>query len=288
MTAPTKTIPGVLRRYDPLARKLRLLFDSPHSGTAYPADFRHDCARDAIRWGEDSFIDDLYGVAPAHGGCLLVADFPRTYIDPNRALEDMDPGMVEGDWPHQVIENAKAAEGIGLIWQNGGAGGSIYELKLSVAEVEKRIETCWKPYHKELDALAADMLAHWKKRWHINCHSMYSAPFAEHLGKAEVPGTDIVLGNRDGETCDDTFVDVVATAFRDEGLSVAVNKRFKGVEIVRKLGNPGRDCHSLQIEIDRALYMDEWKMERGPGYADLKRTVSRVVAQIAEFVRAQV
>lgn len=278
-------LPGVLKRFAPTGAAIPLMFDSPHSGNVYPADFNHDCPRDKIRWGQDSFVDELYAAAPTNGAWLLAAEFPRTYIDPNRALEDMDPALVAGDWPLPVRDNPKSVEGIGLIWQNGGGGVEIYAHKLGVDEVQARIDGYWRPYHAAMAEIAGDIYKRWGRRWHINCHSMYSAEFAAALGKANVPGEDIVLGNRDGETCDAAFVDVVAGAFRTEGLSVAVNERFKGVELVRAYGDPGAGCHSLQIEIDRRLYMDERRIEKSSGFADLQNAMDRVIATIAGYVR---
>lgn len=282
-----KHIPAVLRRRAPVGRALPLMFDSPHSGVLYPKDFRHDCPRDKIRWAEDSFIDEIYGAAPAHGAWLLAAEFPRTYIDPNRGVEDMDPALVDGAWPHTVRDNPKAGEGIGLIWQNGGGGVEIYERKLTLAEVEGRIARYWKPYHDELGAIADGIAARWGRRWHVNCHSFYSTTFGTELRKANIPEEDVILGNRDGETCDAAFVDVVATAFRDDGLSVAVNKRFKGAEIIAKLGDPANRCHSLQIELGKGLYMDERRMVKSGDFPALRKTVNRVVGRIAEYVRNQ-
>ena len=287
MADPDTHIPGVLALHEPRGDALPLMFDSPHSGNLYPDDFAHDCPRDKIRWGEDAFIDEVYAEAPDHGAWLLAAEFPRTYIDPNRALEDMDPGMVDGPWPGDVHDNPKSAEGIGLIWANAGAGVAFYDSKLAVDHVQARIENYWRPYHRHLEQVAETILARWGRRWHINCHSMYSEAFAETLERRDVPAEDIVLGSRDGTCCGPEFVAVIGDAFRAEGLSVAVNKTFKGVELVRKLGDPAAGCHSLQIEIDRRLYMDEWAIEKNSGFDELHAAVSRVVAAAAAYVRSE-
>jgi N-formylglutamate deformylase len=279
-------IPGVLTLSAPEGEALPLMFDSPHNGTAYPDDFNHDCPRAAIRWGEDSFIDEIYEAAPRHGAWLLAAGFPRTYIDPNRGLEALDPALIEGTWPHPTEVTPKTADGIGLIWQNGGAGVKIYDRLLSVAEVEHRIDACWRPYHAALTETIAGIMARHGQCWHVNCHSMFSVGFGTELGKKDIPVEDVVLGNIDGRTCGTEFTEVVAEAFRGQGLSVAVNKRFKGGEIVRKIGDPAAGCHSLQIELDRGLYMDERRMVKSADFAKLQGVVTAVIGRIADYVRS--
>ena len=287
MTATARHLPGVLTLSAPDGAALPLMFDSPHSGIEYPADFTHDCPRAAIRWGEDSFIDEIYTAAPAHGAWLLAAHFPRTYIDPNRGLEAMDPSLVAGTWPHPVEINPKTADGIGLIWQNGGAGVHLYDHKLSIEDVEHRIDSYWRPYHEALIGTIAGLRAGHGRCWHVNCHSMFSVEFGTELGKKNIPDEDVVLGNLDGRTCSAEFTELVADAFRAGGLSVAVNKRFKGGEIVRKVGDPAGHCHSLQIELDRGLYMDERRMEKSADFAALQGVVTGVIARVAEYVAAE-
>ena len=173
------------------------------------------------------------------------------------------------------------------MWQNGGAGVTIYDHKLSVAEVQHRIETCWRPYHDALPGTIADIMAAHGRCWHVNCHSMFSVEFGTALGKRDIPDEDVVLGNLDGKTCGDAFTALVAEGFRAGGLSVAVNKRFKGAEIVRKIGDPAAGCHSLQIEIDRRLYMDERRIEKNANFTALQGVVTGVIERIARYVAAE-
>ena len=181
----------------------------------------------------------------------------------------------------------KTARGIGLIWRRADDTHEFYDRLLSQAEVRNCIDTYWRPYQAQMDYMADGIFKRWGKRWHINCHSMYSNAFAETLGKANVPEEDIILGDRDGSTCSAEFTTLVAEAFQAEGLRVAVNKKFKGVELVRKWGDPANDCHSLQIEIDRRLYMDEWRIEKNAGFDAMQQSVTRVIGKIADYVKSQ-
>src|ERR1700693_6407004 len=87
-------IPGVLWRRDPHAESLPLVLDSPHSGALYPEDFAYCCPLPVLRRAEDCYVDELFDAAPSHGATLIGAVFPRSYIDVNRAADDLDPGLL--------------------------------------------------------------------------------------------------------------------------------------------------------------------------------------------------
>ena len=287
MSEPALHVPGVLKRFDPEGEPLPLMLDSPHSGNIYPDDFGHACPRERILWGEDAFVDELFDAAPAHGAWFLACQFPRTYIDPNRALVDLDATMIDGGWPDPVDVTEKTERGIGLIWKRADDVHEFYDRLLSRDEVRNRIETYWRPYQDQMDHMADTIRARWGRRWHVNCHSMYSPAYAAGLNNPYMPSTDIILGDRDGTTSGAAFTDAFAGFLREEGLSVAINDQFKGVELVRRYGNPAHDCHSVQIEIDRGLYMDEWKIIKKPGFRALRDSLARVVGKLAEYVRGQ-
>ncbi len=287
MATPAIDIPGVLKRIDPDAEAVPLMLDSPHSGNIYPGDFNYACPRDKILWGEDAFVDELFDHAPAHGAWLLACQFPRTYIDPNRALVDLDAAMIDGGWPDPVEVTDKTHRGIGLIWKRADDSHEFYDRLLSQAEVRNRIDGYWQPYQDQMDYMADTIRERWGRRWHVNCHSMYSPAYARQLNNPYTPSTDIILGDRDGTTSGADFTNAFADALRDEGLSVAINDQFKGVELVRRYGDPANDCHSVQIEIDRGIYMDEWAMSKKPGFDQLRRSLNQVVGKLAAYVSDQ-
>jgi len=287
MFEPSFHIADVLNRFDPAGDGLPLMLDSPHSGNIYPSDFGHACGRDKILWGEDAFVDELFDHAPGHGAWLLACHFPRTYIDPNRALADLDADMIDGGWPDPVDVTDKTRRGIGLIWKRADDKNDFYDRLLSQAEVRHRIDAYWQPYQDQMDHMADSILERWGRRWHINCHSMYSPAYAKELNNPYTPSTDIILGNRDGTTSGLDFINAFAEVLRGEGLSVALNDQFKGVELVRRYGDPANGCHSVQIEIDRALYMDEWTITKKPGFNDLRAALDRVVGKLAAYIRSE-
>jgi N-formylglutamate deformylase len=237
--------------------------------------------------GRDAYIDELYRAAPAQGAALLAARFCRVYIDPNRAPEDLDVAMLEGAWPHPVVASPKAGRGVGLIWSLLEGRHAIYDRKLTLAEVEARIEGYWRPYHVALERLLEAAHARHGAVWHIDCHSMPSQgdPTTE---DGPVARPEIVLGDRDGTTCDPALTRRVADVFRSLGYEVVLNWPYKGVELVRRYSDPAQGRHSLQIEINRALYCDEESFERSAGFEKVRSDVTTLIAELADFARRRV
>ena len=260
-----------------------LVFDSPHSGRHYPADFAYACEFQHLRKAEDTDVDDLYSFAPALGATLVCAEFPRSYLDPNRRVEDIDTSMIDGQWLGPVNLSPKTKSGIGLIWRVLDDNSPIYARKLSVAEVSRRIERCYSTYWAAVThAIEAAHAAH-GRMVHVNCHSMPAVAGTVSWVKTGTPFADVVLGDRDGSTCAPEMTALLAAAFRAEGLSVAINDPYKGVELVKRFGLPQEHRHSIQIELNRKLYMNEATRERNANYAVLKVSLARVMSRLVAF-----
>ncbi|WKB53887.1 N-formylglutamate amidohydrolase [Eleftheria terrae] len=255
-----------------------VVLDSPHSGTWYPDDFRPACDLTVLRRAEDTHVEKLYDFAPALGVAWIEAHFPRSYLDANRALSEFDPELLDEPWPHPVEAGSKVRLGKGLVWRLTDEGVPIYDRKLSAAEVSQRIERCWRPYHAAV-AQAIDQ-AHAAHGYviHINCHSMPSVS-ASHA--TEFPGlvhADFVVGDRDGTSAAPALTRWIAEFLRARGYAVDVNHPYKGVELVRRYGDPAHGRHSVQLEINRRLYMDEQSLALLPGHARLKQVLKDLVA----------
>ncbi|MSO71457.1 MAG: N-formylglutamate amidohydrolase [Alphaproteobacteria bacterium] len=275
--------PAPVFRRDPERTPAPAVFDSPHSGRDYPEDFRPAAPLAILRRTEDAFVEELYASAPAQGAALIGALFPRVYIDPNRALADLDSSMVDGGWP-DAAGGEKAQRGIGLIWRVVPPSTAIYDRLLSQAEVRQRIDRYWRPYQDAVDESLAEAHARDGAVWHVNCHSMPS------MGdiSAGDPGrkrADFVLGDRDGTSCAPEFVQLVEDTLRALGYSVLRNDPFKGVELVRRNGQPDLGRHSLQIEINRALYMNESTIQKSPNFMRLRGDIGVLIERICAFAR---
>lgn len=285
MTPPPRVLPGVLYRQDPGEQELPLVFDSPHSGTDYPADFKYSCPFDVLRAAEDTFVDELYAAAPTYGATLIGAYFPRSYIDVNRDVGDIDQHLLNAPWPRKLTPGDKTRLGMGLIRRLAVPELPVYSRKLAVGEVQARIDRYYVPYHAELQAVASRLYARFGGVWHINCHSMKSVSNGMASEGAGVARADFVLGDRDGTTCAPELTRFVAGFLEQRRYRVAVNDPYKGVELVRRHGRPQENCHSLQIEVNRKLYMDEATFERNANFERLKGDFDALAAALAGFVR---
>jgi N-formylglutamate deformylase len=268
----------------PAGESLPIVVDSPHSGADYPGDFGSVLAPERLRGAEDAFVDRLWASAPRHGASLLAARFPRLYIDPNRSLEDIDPLLLEPAWPQPLQPGPKSRLGIGLVWRLLD-GEPVYDRRLTPTELQARIDSCWRPYHEELQRLLDDALARHGRRWHLNVHSM---PDDSHrrLGLGEAPLADFVLGDLEGRTADEATLQVIEGCLRAHGFSVARNDPFKGVEIIRRSGDPARGCHAVQVEVKKSLYMDEAAHRPHDGFPRVQAAIDALLAALARHVRA--
>ena len=270
-------------RHDPAGAPAPLVLDSPHSGEAYPADF--DCAvpREHLRQAEDTHVARLWRGALAHGATLIEAHFPRAWIDPNRSLEDIDPALfAPGEaWPGPVTPTRKTAQGIGLVWRLARGGAPMYARGLTVAEVERRIERCWRPYHEALARALDERHAAFGAVWHVNCHSMPAVgdAYADDPGRERA---DVVLGDRDGTTCAPAFTQFVRETLVGMGYRVKVNDPYKGVELVRAFSDPKRGRHSLQIEINKRLYLEEDSLKKSAGFSRLQRNLGELLRALVD------
>jgi N-formylglutamate deformylase len=282
--SPNTAVPpvSVLR---PAQGALPIVIDSPHSGTVYPADFGYSAPFELLRRGEDLYVDRLYANAPQHGATFLAASFPRAYIDPNRLLADIDEALLDAPWPGDVATGPKTKLGIGLIWRLLGEV-PVYSRKLSVAEVQQRIERCYQPYHAALDQAIEGAYRQFGAVWHLNVHSMPDDSYAR-LKLPDKPLADFVLGDLDGRTAGEPLMALIEGVLRDHGYSVARNDPFKGVEIIARNGRPAERRHSLQIEVKRSCYADVVRHEPNDGFERVQQALDAMMAALAAHARRE-
>ena len=263
-----------------------LVLDSPHSGYAFPADFNAALSEFELRDGEDCFVDELYLPATERGVTLIAAQFPRTYLDPNRHAGDIDLALIEGGhWPRDHVPSGKAALGKALVWRTLDDGRPIYARKLPVAEIVRRIEGFHVPYHEALRRRIATTQERFGVSYHLNCHSMNAVAGSQGEGGAGSQRADFVLGDRDGTTCEAGFTAFVLATLRSMGFAVKVNDPYKGVELVRAYSDPGRGRHSLQLEINKRLYMEESTRTRHAGFTALQGNLQTLIDALIDYSR---
>ncbi len=278
---------AVLVVHGPDSPALPLVLDSPHSGRRMPPDFASIRSADELREGEDSFIDELYQPATRLGVPLLAAQFPRTYLDANRHADDIDPELLAEPWPGPLFHSGKAAIGKALVWRLLGAERPIYDRKLTVAELQGRIARCHAPYHATLRRLLDAAHARFGVVYHLNCHSMPGTSSRLIEGVDGRPRPDFVLGDRDGSTCRPEFTAFVRDHLAALGYRVTVNDPFKGVELVRAHANPAAGRHSLQLEINKDLYMHTHPIRRNAHFETLQQQLLELLRAVAQAFAPQ-
>jgi N-formylglutamate deformylase len=273
--------------HGPAAPLTPLVLDSPHSGFAFPDDFGAALGEFDLREGEDCFVDQLYLPATERGIGLIAALAPRTYIDLNRHAGDVDLELIEGGrWLDEHVPSGKARLGKSLVWRTLDDGRPIYDRKLALDEVRRRIERFHRPYHGALRERIEATHARFGASWHINCHSMNSVAGRQGEGGAGTARAEFVVGDRDGTTCDAAFTELVRSVLAGMGYDVKVNDPYKGVELVRAYSNPARRRMSLQLEINKRLYMDEATRERNAGFEPLQKNLLALVDAVLEYTQS--
>lgn len=273
----------------PPRQTVPLVFSSPHSGRAYPADFiaRSRLDPHALRRSEDSFVDELFASVVDHGAPLLAALFPRAFCDPNREPYELDPSMFAGRLPEAAnTRSPRVAAGLGTIPKVVASGADIYDGKLPVAEIERRVGGYYRPYHQRLREMVEETQRLFGWAVLVDCHSMPAAsPPAEALPSGAA--AQVVLGDCFGASCAGPIVQCVEDEFRRRGYRVARNTPYAGGFTTRHYGQPRTGCHAVQIEISRALYMNEADHTRTDGFAALAADIDGVVAALAALTHEQ-
>jgi len=255
-------------------------FNSPHSGCVYPRAFlataRLDLAQ--LRRSEDSFVDELFTGVVRRGFPLMRAHFPRCYVDVNREPYELDPRMFDGRLPSFAnTRSMRVAGGLGTVARVVGDAQEIYHQRIPVDDALRRIEGLYKPYHRALRRLVTRVHRDFGTAILVDCHSMPSLAGS----RDERPRADIVLGDRYGTSCVAGVTDAVETVLHDLGYSVSRNKPYAGGFITEHYGNPPAGLHAIQLEINRALYMDERQFEPIPSFGRLAADLEALADRIA-------
>ncbi|MGL4488170.1 MAG: N-formylglutamate amidohydrolase [Rhizobiaceae bacterium] len=260
-----------------------LVFNSPHSGRHYPAEFMRQTRLDRVlvRKSEDMHVEQLFALALRAGAPLHFANFPRAYVDANREPFELDPRMFSGDLPAQAnIGSARVAGGLGTIPRIVGEGIEIYDHRLPIEEALNRIEHVYKPFHRSLRLLLNRAYKTFGKAVLIDCHSMPSS--VRPAGYSMSP--DIIVGDRFGMSADIDIIETAVSCLRSQGFSVVRNKPYAGGFITEHYGRPLRGYHALQIEVNRSLYMNEETQTLISGFTSVQDSLGRFALAFADAI----
>ncbi len=255
------------------------LFSSPHSGRYYPPQFLAASQLDplAIRRSEDFMIDMLFSSALEGRAPLIAAVYPRAYVDLNREPYELDAKMFRQALPPRANgRSLRAAGGLGTIPRMVSEGRHIYAGPIDLSEALWRIESIYHPFHEALRRYLAETLAQFGIAVLIDCHSMPST------ARNAAPGLrpDFVVGDRFGVSCAPELTECAVRVLRGLGYCVSRNKPYAGGFITEHYGRPAAGLHVLQVEVNRALYMDEEAIRLHDGFEALRRNVGVLAGEL--------
>jgi N-formylglutamate amidohydrolase len=259
-----------------------VLFNSPHSGSTYPRGFLQASRLDVgtLRRSEDSFMDELMAGVVTHGFPLMRAHFPRCYVDVNREPYELDPRMFDGRLPSFAnTRSMRVAGGLGTVARVVGDAQEIYDRRISVDDALARIDSLYKPYHRALRRLFTGLQRDFGTAVLVDCHSMPSnAGMRDERARPE-----LVIGDRYGTSCVGIVADTVEQILRGLGYTVSRNKPYAGGFITEHYGNPAAGLHAIQLEVNRALYMDERRYARTSGFARVAADMEVLARRLGEI-----
>jgi N-formylglutamate amidohydrolase len=280
MTRFEGDLPPPFEIMEPAEWQAPIIFNSPHSGSVYPEEFLAASRIDlpTLRRSEDSFMDELIAELSARGFPVVRVNFPRSYVDVNREPYELDPRMFSGRLPSFAnTRSMRVAGGLGTIPRVVGDGQEIYRDRLSVDDALTRIETLYKPYHRALRRLINRVHQTFGTVVVVDCHSMPSIG----VSRDEPRRPDIVIGDRYGTSCAPLLPDRVEETMSRLGYSVGRNKPYAGGFITEHYGNPASGLHAIQLELNRAIYMDERRREKGPRFAQVAADFTELAGALA-------
>ncbi len=268
-----------------------IIIDSPHSGTTLPLDFNFACTKEEILSITDHYVDELFASATQHGAVLITALFSRSYIDVNRSRDDIDELLLGSPWPlakGKINPTERSHVGIGLIPRLIKPGTTIYNRQLSPDEIIQRVQNFYTPYHETLKEEINLAYYNHGKSYHINCHSMPNcSAYPKHQKSLNNKPSDIVLGNRNGESCCPIFTRLLRDFWKDKGYRVSINDPFKGVELIKAYAQPTIEKNSIQLEINRSLYMDEKNKKKNNYFKTLQTQCMEMVELCSEYAASK-
>lgn len=255
-----------------------LVYAAPHSGRHYPSDLKADVDLFSLRRFEDTDVDLLIEAAPEHGATVVAGCYGRAYLDLNRAPDDLDPAMFDEPVP-SAPRNVRIAAGLGLFARFASGGREIYNRKLSWREANHRLLRVHSPYHAQLTTELGKAQSRFGSAVLVDWHSMPSSSAFSGLGSNR-SARDVVLGDRYGQACRAELVAFAETTLQSLGLSTARNSPYAGGYTTEHHGRPSQNRHALQIELNRALYLDEAQLTRTSNFTALRALVTEFTIRL--------
>lgn len=276
---------GIFYRLDPTVPPVPVIYDVSRSGRMYPVDYRSPLPFSVAHDNVSAYLEEFYSAAPELGATMLYALFPNTYIDSNRSELDIDPEVLDGEWP--VPLQLTSTTGLGLIKAKSRYGEPFHEGKLPVADVMARLENYHRPYHAELKDNIERMHKAWGFVYQISCHCMSAIGAPTHPDPGQ-PRADFCIGNLDGKTASSEFMDFLKHTIEDLGYSCSVNMPYTGGELNRRYGDPEAGIESVMLEINKKLFIDIKTFKKTENFEKVRTDLKAFMAKVSEHARERI
>ena len=279
------TLKGIFYRLDPTVPPVPVIYDVSRSGRTYPVDYRSPLPFSVAHDNVSAYLEEFYSAAPELGATMLYAMFPNTYIDANRNELDIDPDLIDGEWP--VPLNYTTTKGLGLLKTKSRYGEPFHEKKFTVEEVMARLDNYHRPYHAELKDIIERMHKAWGFVYQISCHCMSAVGAPTHPDPGQ-PRADFCLGNLDGTTASPEFMEFLQKTLMDMGYSCTINLPYSGGELNRRYGNPAQGYESVMLEINKKLFIDIKTFKKTENFEQVRSDLKKFMQKVSEHARERI
>lgn len=277
---------GIFYRLDPIVPPVPVIYDVSRSGRFYPIDFRSPLPFSVVHDNASVYLEEFYCTAPEVGATMLYALFPNTYIDTNRNELDIDPDLLDGEWP-VPLKPTVSQRGLGLLKTKSRYGEAFHEGKLAVADVMARLENYHRPYHAELKDNIDRMHKAWGFVYQISCHCMSAVGAPTHPDAGQ-QRADFCIGNLEGKTATPEFMEFLQTTIKDLGYTCTANVPYSGGELNSRYGKPEAGIESVMLEINKKLFMDVRTFKKTDNFENIRATLKKLMQKISEHARNRI
>lgn len=286
MHTPSEIRRGVFYRDDPKGEPTPLVVDVSRSGREYPHDFRSPVSLTTVHDNVSMYVDEIFSAAPELGGTLLYACFPAMYVDTNRSARDIDASLIDGEWPGPIEQSDYTDRGLGLLKRLSRYGEAFQERKLSVQEVQERLDRFHEPYHQELSRILRQTRDRQGYAIQLSCHCMSAVGAPTHRDPGQ-ERADFNLGDNNGTSSSKETVDFMIDTLKKLGHTVSLNFPYYGGELIKRHSDPRGGIDSIFIEVNKRLFIDTKTFRKTKGFSDVQKSATELMKALVEYSKAK-
>lgn len=262
-----------------------LILSIPHSGQIFPEEFFQMTNRtiSELRSNEDIFVDELLSPIIEQKVTSIKLNTARAFLDVNRDKIELDENMFD-DYPSDsmIYENSRCRSGYGLIHRVTADGKPIYKMPLKFSEVQKRISNVYDVYHNHLNELVLKCVDQFGFCFVIDCHSMPSKICSIMQDDSNI---DICIGDLFQQSCPTKVSDILYQNFVEKGYAVYKNLPYSGAYTTFHYCRPRQRVYTLQLEINRSLYVDEAALSLNSSFSKIQKDIVFSISKFLKFLR---